>query len=152
MADLLLTRFAISPDGVFGRLLVNGKTYYTVERPWMNNQPRVSCIPNGVYTMRLRHSPVVQRTTGGNYPEGYEIVDVPQRTFIMIHPANWHDQLAGCIAPGREYGPMWRESIGGYQNGVSYSNDSFDELMEDLDYKNRAEHTIDIRQVSMEYP
>lgn len=34
----------------------------TIELPWKDNQRSVSCIPEGDYKMRLRRSPVVERT------------------------------------------------------------------------------------------
>jgi len=102
--NLLLTRNAFTPWGVFGELqFPTGEVFYTIERPWLNNEAYVSCIPDGVYTLEKRHSPVVHRTSGGAYQEGWEVTDVPGRTFIMLHPANWMDDLAGCIGVGKRY-------------------------------------------------
>ena len=40
--------------GMFGRIYApNNFTAFTVERPWMNNLPFISCIPPGSYTANL---------------------------------------------------------------------------------------------------
>lgn len=69
--------------------------FKTVELPWKNNQRRVSCIPAGTYTAIKHHSP--------KFGPCLWIQDVPGRSEILIHPANfWHD-LLGCIAPGEKH-------------------------------------------------
>jgi hypothetical protein len=68
--------------------------WYTVERPWLDNAPNVSCIPTGYYEMEKVNSPRFG-------PDTWEIMDVPGRTHILIHAANWSKQLEGCIALGR---------------------------------------------------
>ena len=46
------------PGGVNGVLLVEGRELCkTIELPWRSNQPRISCIPEGQYLLRKRHSP-----------------------------------------------------------------------------------------------
>lgn len=65
---------------------------YTVERPWLDNQPYTSCIPAGTYKAFTRVSP-----SNGNV---IELIDVPGRTFIQFHVANWAWQLEGCIGVG----------------------------------------------------
>lgn len=77
----------------------NGKLYhgeqlvcYTIELPWLQNRRNVSCIPEGTYTIRKRHT-----KTRGNH---LIVEEVPDRSGILLHPAN--DaliQLKGCIAP-----------------------------------------------------
>lgn len=114
MSKLILERFkrgsTIEGDpefGTFGKLLLpTGKTLFTVERPWINNEPRISCIPEGTYKMRKRRSGVVQRSTKGEFKSGWEICDVPGRTFIMVHPANWPEELEGCIGVGLVFGEL----------------------------------------------
>ena len=53
MKKVLLERFAYSPMGTFGVLTVDDFECYTVERPWLDNKPRESCIPEGVYRLEL---------------------------------------------------------------------------------------------------
>lgn len=119
-----LERFAYAPDGTFGRLtLPMGWQCYTVERPWAGNAVGESCIPEGVYDLELRPSNVVKRTSRGAFSRGFEVTGVPGRTYIMIHPANWPDDVEGCIGVGRNYGV-----INGVV-GVSHSQETFGVLM-----------------------
>jgi hypothetical protein len=53
---------------------------------------KVSCIPEGNYFIRKRYSV--------KYKWHLELVDVPNRKFILFHPANnAKKELNGCIAP-----------------------------------------------------
>jgi len=92
-----LKRFAYTPFGVFGTLYLQQFQCYTVERPWLGNEPRVSCIPEGLYQMRLSHF------NRGGY-DCYEILDVPDRSLIKIHIGNTMEDVLGCIALGRDLG------------------------------------------------
>lgn len=102
---------------------------YTLERPWISSPPvnlhdgmragewvappcgtkGVSCIPPGVYRL--------ERHTTDAHPATFALVnpdlwvyhfesDVPTdrrgfaRTAVLIHPANYVEELRGCIAPG----------------------------------------------------
>jgi len=101
--NVLLERFAYTPDGTFGRLHVNGYACFTVERPWLNNERNISCIPTGRYGLRLgmhrRNTP----DTSDDYP-AYELEGVPGRSLIKIHIGNTLLDLKGCIAPGTSLG------------------------------------------------
>lgn len=79
----------------------------SLERPWRNNRPGLSCIPPGRYKMS-----VVQAV----HPKGgrrdlYLLQDVPGRTECMIHAGNWagdtelglKSNSLGCILPGEKY-------------------------------------------------
>lgn len=99
-AAFALERFAYMPNYTLGKLYgPAGVEVYTLERPWRDNQPYVSCIPCGLYSLR-------QGTflRGGGVPN-LEFVDSETlpRTHIEIHPANTVDELHGCIAPGLSY-------------------------------------------------
>lgn len=66
---------------------------YTLERPWLNNAQGVSSIPAGVYQVKkvpASHIP---------YPH-FAIQNVPNRSGVCIHIANYVNQLEGCIAVG----------------------------------------------------
>jgi hypothetical protein len=81
------------PDGTNGKLECEGKFICcTIELPWKNNEKRVSCIPEGKYLLRKRYSRKFQWHV--------EVVDVKNRSFILLHPANnAQKELNGCIAP-----------------------------------------------------
>jgi len=96
---LELCRFAYTPDGTFGSMLVDGAVLYTVERPWVGNQTTVSCIPEGTYSCRPR------RFFRGGY-DAIHIQSVPGRTHILFHRANIPSDLAGCIGVGSRLGVL----------------------------------------------
>ena len=65
---------------------------YSIELPWKDNHARVSCIPEGRYELVKRWSPKFNRHL--------QVMNVPQRKDILIHPANDAlQELKGCIAP-----------------------------------------------------
>ena len=69
-----------------------GETFYSIERPWLNNAPNVSCIPVGNYDMGWRNSP--------RFGETWHVKDVQDRTYILIHAANFPKDVQGCIGLG----------------------------------------------------
>lgn len=143
--NLLLERFNYAPDGTFGRLhLPSGNDYFTCEQPWNGNAIGQSCIPEGVYTLKIRPSPVVLRSSGGEFEQGYEVIDVPGRTFIMIHPANWPHELRGCIAPGIDYKVM------DGKQAITSSRDAFRRIMNELAMA-AGEINLTIRQYQTEF-
>ncbi|MGL2965857.1 DUF5675 family protein [Flavobacterium sp. XGLA_31] len=89
---LFLTR-TYFPDGTNGILVCDGTLVcYTIELPWQENQQRVSCIPEGNYFIVKRYS--------AKYRWHLEVVGVPNRRYILFHPANCAlRELQGCIAP-----------------------------------------------------
>ncbi len=90
--EILLIR-TYHAAGVNGVLLLEGtELCKTIELPWKNNQPRVSCIPEGRYRLRRRHSP--------RFRDHFEVMDVKDRKYILFHAGNdAGKELRGCIAP-----------------------------------------------------
>ncbi len=78
----------------------DGTTLHTMELPWRDNQQRISCIPEGIYDMGLRISGVVARTSRGRYRRGWEVQNVDNRTYIMVHVGNYPSNFEGCIGVG----------------------------------------------------
>jgi hypothetical protein len=89
---LELTRIYF-PEGTQGMLEWNGTLVcYTIELPWLGNQRRISCIPEGEYVLQKRFSP--------KFNWHLHLRNVPGRDLILIHPANdAKKELLGCIAP-----------------------------------------------------
>jgi hypothetical protein len=81
------------PDGTNGKILHQDRLMmYTIELPWKDNRARVSCIPEGRYEL-------VKRFTI-RFGWHLRVMNVLQRTGILIHPANDAlQELKGCIAP-----------------------------------------------------
>lgn len=95
---LELQRDIFSSISVEGRLFLDGKDLYgwvTLERPDLNNQQGISCIPAGLYDIELKYSPHFKRIMP-------HLINVPNREGILIHWANWPKQLEGCIAVGHQ--------------------------------------------------
>ena len=81
------------PNGTNGILRCEGRFLsYTIELPWKMNERGFSCIPEGKYFIEKRYSP--------KFKLHLQILDVPDRTLILFHPANHAGtELKGCIAP-----------------------------------------------------
>ena len=95
MKIITLNRIISSDEGILGLLHINGKPIaVTVERPWKDNMAWESCIPFGLYPLTR-----LEKSKAFNYPH-YLLGDVPNRTFIKIHVANYPSQLHGCIGVG----------------------------------------------------
>nr|WP_086940029.1 DUF5675 family protein [Thaumasiovibrio occultus] len=115
--------------GTFGTLhsTTGEELCATVERPWLNNKPRESCVPSGTYRLLPHNSP----TFGACYALEAEALGVTRwgpslRSHILIHVANLPSELAGCIAPGETFG-----SVNG-EWGVIRSRAAFNRLMDFL--------------------
>ena len=91
-----LERFCNLPKGVLGILTAGEFKCFTVERPWLENQRNISCIPNGFYQVRPFN--------GKRFKNVAEITNVPDRSYILFHAANRPLELEGCIAPGVSFG------------------------------------------------
>lgn len=79
--------------GTNGELYCNNSFLcYTIELPWRDNLPRLSCIPEGRYELKKRYSP--------RFRDHLLVPGVPGRSLVLIHPANDAlKELKGCIAP-----------------------------------------------------
>lgn len=117
MQEIRLERFAYTPYGVFGKIIIPEFECFTVERPWLDNKPRQSCIPEGVYDLELGFF------NRGGYP-AYELKDVPGRSLIKIHIGNTMDDIVGCIAPGKSLGYLEKKWA------VGSSKKAFNEFMQ----------------------
>lgn len=89
--------------GIFTVIKPDGSlfTAHSLERPWRDNLPEVSCIPVGEYKCVYTRSNRLSKLTGREYYT-YEVLDVPDRSGIRIHSANYFNQLLGCIALGND--------------------------------------------------
>src|SRR4030067_2866715 len=96
MKNLALKRIAHNIDGMFGVLVDDNIAFaVTFEPPWFNNDPDVSCIPEGTYTCRRINSPHFGLT--------YEITGVPDRANILFHKVNANPDTKGCVLIGEQF-------------------------------------------------
>ncbi|MGC3833972.1 DUF5675 family protein [Moritella viscosa] len=79
----------------------NGKELCKVlERPWLNNQASISCVPFGTYDFLPHESPKFGQCYALEAPSlGVTRYGPSQRTHILMHKANKVSQLQGCLAP-----------------------------------------------------
>ena len=101
MRTIYLIRTSLTPHNTLGLLLVlDGADIVfqckTLELPWMDNQKNISCVPPGSYPVVFEWSPRFQQNL-------WELKDVPGRSEVKIHVANFVDQLQGCIAIGDKH-------------------------------------------------
>lgn len=96
------------PHGTFGFIdMPDGLRLFTGELPDKQNAPNISCIPPGIYNCAWTFSPAFKRMM-------YLVADVPKRSGIRIHSANFmgdkaaglRAQLNGCLALGRRLGTI----------------------------------------------
>ena len=109
---ILINRFAFGSAGTLGGLTIwdedNALQFecLTLERPtfpWVRaNEPWIACIPEGEYRAKLGMFYRNTADPSDDYP-AYEILDVPGRTLIKIHRANFASQIHGCIALGDRF-------------------------------------------------
>lgn len=109
---LELIRVGRSPRGTFG-VLRNALVPFvlTLERPWIDNQVGLSCIPQGLYTCERVRSP--------KFGDTFEVTGVPGRSHILFHKGNTIEDTEGCILVAEEFSgtheqPMIVSSERGY--------------------------------------
>ena len=97
---ILIERFSPEVNQTIGNLyLLNDMggmidSWFSLELPWLDNANYISCIPIGDYTAYKHVSP--------KFGPCLWIKEVNGRSEVLIHPANYHTQLLGCIAIGKD--------------------------------------------------
>ena len=89
-----IVRFTPQIDKGTGSFLYAGDKLlgFNLELSWNKNKRNISCIPEGRYDANWE------------YNQGFKcdivrLHNVPERSGILIHPANYLHELRGCIAP-----------------------------------------------------
>ena len=119
MINLLLIRDTFTKESTIGELFLNGERICdTLENPWVDNQRNVSCIPEGIYPVRLR----LPRESGTRDYIHLLVKDVKDRDYILIHIGNTAKDTSGCILVG----------IGTEQNVVHNSVLAMDLLIKEI--------------------
>lgn len=119
MRQVDLIRLEESDDGTFGTLRIDGKAFcVTLEPPDRNNMQNISNIPPGEYTCKRYSSP--------NYPNTFEITDVPGRDKVLFHAGNWVSETRGCVLLGQHYAKLRGE------RAIANSGNTFRSFMQEL--------------------
>ena len=120
MKSLIIRRLVTGVKGTFGAMVFENIPFaVSLELPWLDNQPRVSCIPAGEYICKRVNSPKFGNT--------FEVTNVSGRTHILLHKANKLSDLLGCIGVAEEFGKLGNES------GVLNSKHGYNEFMALMD-------------------
>ena len=79
----------------------------TLENPWRDNLPSISCIPPGIYeVLRCRKSPEYGFRDSPRFGDTYNVVNVPGRSYILFHKGNTERDTKGCILVGTYFGEL----------------------------------------------
>ncbi len=100
---LTLTRTNLLPESTEGQLVVDDLTLYTLELPVRDGLPG-SAIPNGTYPVVLAPSPKFEMVQD-SWVQGYahsipHIIQIPNRTNILVHWGNYSTDTDGCVLVG----------------------------------------------------
>ena len=102
---------------------INHKPIFTLENPWKNNKTNISCIPKKLYFCAPYSSK--------KYPDTYQVMDVKDRTYILIHVGNLEKDTKGCVLLGLSAGRINGEAaVLESRKAVAY----FKELIGDEDF------------------
>lgn len=107
MLDVFLIRSASDDEGTIGHLIAPEFEAAIIEPPWRDNEVGRSCIPEGEHLCGLYESPT--------YGQVYQVQQVPDRTWILIHAGNWAgDELKGyrshsdgCLLIGADHAKIY---------------------------------------------
>ena len=119
MINLLLIRDTFSKESTIGELFLNGERMCdTLENSWQDNQRNISCIPEGIYPVRLR----LPRESATRDYIHLLVQEVPDRDWILFHRGNTAKDTRGCILVG----------LGSQQDFVSNSVLAMDLLIKEV--------------------
>jgi len=105
LTTVSITRGYSSNNVTIGILQIKGIDHdpiYTLENPWKFNRPSISCIPIGEYEC--------EPFSGAKYKAVYQVKDVKNRTYILIHSGNLPKDTSGCILLGLSAGRIGSEA------------------------------------------
>jgi len=99
--NLILTRTAFRPDGIFSRLAdeANNEVAITIEHAYL--QPDGTYKPkliDGVYTCVRGQHQLAHMTAPFTT---FEITNVPGHTNILFHVGNYNEDSDGCVCTGQ---------------------------------------------------
>ena len=93
----MLIKRSYLPNCTLAELICDDLELATIERPWKNNAPYISCIPEGEY--------LCVRYSSKKYPNTFEITNVPGRSKILFHKGNYARNVKGCVAVAMRIAP-----------------------------------------------
>ena len=123
MQTLKINRYESTQAGTFGHIILpSGSEIHSLEKPWRDNQPNISCVTSGLYVairhISPRHGECIALVGG----QASLSPSSAARWGILIHPANYERQLEGCIAPG----------LSRHSEMIQRSRDAMDLILDEL--------------------
>ena len=100
---ITLCRTDQDENRTLGSIKVGDRVIHTVERPWLDNKPGESCVPDGFYYLEPH--------IGGRFTDTWALVGETvshyedpnlERFAVLFHAGNTANDVIGCIAPGIE--------------------------------------------------
>jgi hypothetical protein len=133
MSDLVLLRLGTDDIETQGVLRIGQRAFaVTLELPWRDNEPEISCIPAGTYTCQRLHSPRFGNT--------FEVLQVPNRSHILFHKGNVVPDTKGCILVGENFDAL----------AIRQSGQAFEEFM--LNFADRETFILTVLDVNRYLP
>ena len=128
MQTYTLQRYVGIPHATIGELQIDDMTYYSMERPWIDNRPFESCIPLGEYILKEHSSRKHPHTFAlVNEDSGvYHYKSGRGRYGILIHVGNVPRDFQGCIGFGMRIGCL------NHEWAVLQSRDATDAIIKQL--------------------
>lgn len=124
----------IEDKATLGGLIVLNEDFETVfncmtlERAYLDNNKNISAVPKGIYTAVWEYSPKFDTYL-------WELKEVPNRTEVKFHAANYWHEIQGCIALGEKFVDFDLDGI----PEVTNSRRTMDKFHKSLkDYSNNA--------------
>ena len=99
--------------------------FKTLELKWRDNKKRISCIPPGEYKVVKRHS--------SKYKNHFHILDVPNRSYILIHNGNYNHQTKGCVLVGDDLRHLNKDNDIDVTNSVDTLKTLYSKLPDSFD-------------------
>ena len=124
MSTVRLIRFPEGETSTRGVLLVDGiPLCTTLENLYLDNLPNESCIPAGEY--------ICKRIVSPKFGDTFLVTGTVDRTHIVFHWGNTHEDTLGCVLLGSSYGYIGgveailssRKAFKSFMNTMSGFND-----------------------------
>lgn len=122
MIEAELIRSNIGTRGILGEMTVRRNNVeaivlQTLERPWLDNQHVISCVPSARYQVIWN----VSRRFGSKFSDVMPLLEfVPNRAGVRIHPGNTVTDSDGCILVGLAVAPTFSKDGWLYSSRLAY--------------------------------
>lgn len=98
MGDITIERIASNSKYIIGRVYLDNELICNSLEPPLSSVSDPICIPEGIYRLTFTNSPKFSPRLGIWIPT---LIDVPNRTRILLHPGNSVKDTEGCILVGK---------------------------------------------------